>query len=277
MLTSQRNYQLLTISVDVVFDKINCNLLDDGICSFWENQIYAGRVLGSIQGPPCELWSIARFTELLGRVVPPIRSRQEPWGVARRSHKQYMQLMAASKLLWTSLRLMLALVKVGGFSLLEHPAEPWIADAPSIWRLDAVKVLAGLSISDKITFKQNRFGQYAPKPTTFLAIRLRTLRKWIMQGPDIPFKKMDRAASIGVQADESFHTAGLKECPEALCRVISLAVVDEVDHVVSHSVSDSDSDFDEQQFLNLARSLEISYDPYDKDYEVQMGTDFANL
>ena len=88
---------------------------------FWKNQICSGAVLGFGGGPPCETFTAARFLE---GGPPPLRSFDEPCGLASNSQKQWAQTSLGTELLRFMLEMLMYCALSGACGFLEHPAFP---------------------------------------------------------------------------------------------------------------------------------------------------------
>ncbi|CAE8628718.1 unnamed protein product, partial [Polarella glacialis] len=183
------------------------------------------RAIGSLQGPPCESWTIARFAEFEQDLKAP-----QPLRLASLSERHLKQVHLANVLLQVAHTFYLALVASGGFSVTEHPAEakwhPRQDIAPSIWKLDETKLLAGADSSEILTFNQSIHGSVGSKPTSLLCLRLPTLRYYVRraQCDFVPCVRRP-GGLIGRADDGSWRTAPAKEYPPSLCRAIARAMV----------------------------------------------------
>ena len=122
----------------------------------WRIHARVGGIAGMGGGAPCETWSAARYPDIEdGKAPPPLRSREDPWGVRSLSDSKQEQVDCANDLLGAALLLFTDLAIAGGVGYLEHPEEPaWIPHAPSIWRSDLARRLAETPISSTHSFDQ---------------------------------------------------------------------------------------------------------------------------
>ena len=111
---------------------------------------------------------------------------------------------------------------------MEHPAQPEAPDAPSVWRLPVVQVLARLPGMVKWRLAQGLLGASSPKPTELLVLNMPTLpaaiRQWRLT-PDVP-----RAGNIGTDHKGQYRTAHLKEYPPAFCAGLAQATAAAISH-----------------------------------------------
>jgi len=229
-----REYDDVVVSLDIaVSDK--CDLSTDSAFKFWCGIIMSKRVLGIAGGPPCETWSAARFVpadpvepgKSPPRMPPPLRSREEPWGVQGLELKHYRQLELASRLLRVFLLFVVLVLRRGGAALLEHPSRSkHILKAPSIWLLPYLKWLLHFKSARFIDFVQSVHGQKSVKPTTFYICRLPLLPK-IIHSADPAVKVANRPLEtlIGRDSNGQWRTAGAKEYPPSLCAVIARSFI----------------------------------------------------
>lgn len=112
-----------------------------------------------------------------------------------------------------------------GAVILEHPAVPYKAHKPSIWRTALVNLLLRrpFSLFSKITIQQWRFGSPGVKPTTFLYANLASLPRELEDGQLANVVK-PQTALIGVSDNSCFATSAAKEYPAASNRTFTAAI-----------------------------------------------------
>jgi len=206
------------------------NIHDSKLWAFLVEIARAGRILGFLQGPPCETWTSARHSEQrdeegnLIRGPRPLRSASELWGLPLLSGRELAQVFTGNCLLLKGLLLAVIIAMHGGVTILEHPAVPFDETYASIWRLGVIKLLLRqpLALFRKVTVEQWRFGSGGIKPTTLMYSNTdlpRALRACEL--PDVPKPKQ---YLIGKNLDGSYKTAVAKEYPAALNQGFALAL-----------------------------------------------------
>ena len=168
-----------------------------------------------IAGPPCETWTIARWSFLEhGHSPPVLRTALYPWGRPRLGHKHYQQVYTSNKLLQITLTFFTHLILSGGFAIVEHPAEPtWKPQAASIFRLAVTSWLKKAPGVQIVKVSQGIHGQISEKPTELLALRTPTLKQHVLrrQGHYEPREPIH--SLTGRNDDGTFRTAAAKEYP----------------------------------------------------------------
>lgn len=109
----------------------------------------------------------------------------------------------------------------GGPGVLEHPQEPEELDKPSICRQPLMNGILRLPGFKTMRLSQGLLGAWSAKPTQLWVANLPDLLAHIKQ-----WQLTDRPpgrASIGLAADGTFMTSGLKEYPPALWAALSSA------------------------------------------------------
>ena len=112
-----------------------------------------GNLLGSnflrilrLGGPPRETFSPARHlekpAEVKGHWPRPLRSANRLWGIDNLSMRELEQLRVGSKLYIHNTLIDLQVVHSGGYSLLEHPADPREYPKVSSWQSGLHKTYA---------------------------------------------------------------------------------------------------------------------------------------
>jgi hypothetical protein len=171
----------------------------------------------------------------------------------------------ANLLLQFSLTAVSELIAVQGFAMLEHPLEPFrLPDAPSIWRLPMMHWLLQAPCVMKLAFRQSIHGQYSPKPTNLLCLRLPTLDQHI-RVPHCEIQARPLVVLQGLDADGRFLTAGAKEYPRSMNLAIAKAVLDTIrSGRCSNSVADNAQDL---------QSHYVQFDPYNLETQFVMQAD----
>ena len=141
--------------------------------------------------------------------------------------KELEQLRAANALLGVAVVLFAACLRIGGFGLLEHPADPSDEEAASIWRLTLMVMLAMHPDVETFIFEQGPLGAASRKPTRLMAARLPTLRRRLDELAD-PRWVPPRRRMVGRTADGAWVTGQLKEYPQKVCAGMAHAVLDAV-------------------------------------------------
>ena len=166
----------IVISLDVVLDSNHGDLLKQSTQEFWLDLAARGCLDGTLSGPPCESWSVARerwYEEHRG--PRPLRSHDHLWGLFALWIKEAKQVLTANGLLQFCLLLHLIQWSKGKFSVLEHPWMPnpdTNATAPSIWKLRATELLCALRGCELEKVYQGLYGARSPKPTGLLCAHL---------------------------------------------------------------------------------------------------------
>jgi len=154
------------------------------------------------------------------------------------------------------------MIIVGGFGIVEHPAEPDEEDAASIWRLPIVQALLVAPGVQKRRLSQGLFGAISPKPTDLLTVNLPDLpcelRQWMTR------TELPRARAIGLDSKGCWKTGYLKEYPPAMCGALASALRKGIDSLsVVQSAEPPEADI--QRWCDLTAT----------DYGTHLGTDFA--
>ena len=231
--SSQTQFHLHIVSLDIVIDKIYGDAMRADTCDFWLNSIRSGYIIAMLAGPPCESWSRARgvplhgtseFTGLVQRCGPRIiRDIQHLWGLDCVTIRELEQLQVGNALLGFTLLALLEMALADGQGMVEHPAEPEdLPHAASIWRLPLVKAIMQLATIELLRFSQGLMGAKSHKPTHLLLLSLPQLLSCLHANRvrcDIP-----RAARIGKDQSGNWNTAVLKEYPPAMCKAVAHAL-----------------------------------------------------
>ena len=217
------------ISVDVVLDSSQCNLLSPRQQHQWLSMALRGFIYMLVAGPPCETWSVSRMRFLETRTGPrPLRSTASDdslWCKAPLRLRELRQLVVGNGLLQFSLLMCAAQACMCNIALLEHPSASstrYNQLPPSIWRLKATKLLLLHPGVQLHLVQQGFYGGSSPKPTTLMIICPLVLRYVVQKVIDDgrtcavlpPPVKMGRLGT-------GYATAPLKRYPPGLCRMIS--------------------------------------------------------
>ena len=251
------------MSIDIIFHPTLGDMLNPATQLLFRRAIAAGVLHAIVCGPPCETWTIARHHDSQG--PRPVRSAEIPSGLPGLRHKELRQLSIGNELLGIAVLLFLDCLIFGAFMLLEHPEEPWSReDAASIWRLDAIRILASFSNCSVAHVLQGHFGAPSAKPTRFLLANSTPDFEEIFVAHRTSVYPPQKS-SIGRHADGTWKTACLKEYPSALCRAMT--------HVIEDSLS-------RRTFQTPAEDIAWFHEAVealcrDFNLEANMGPDFA--
>ena len=202
-------------------------------CQLWGfliNLAREGRILGLLQGPPCETWTAARHQQSVdseGRALRgprPLRSTQELWGLALLSCKELEQIYVGNVLLLKGILLACLVTISGGATFLEHPAMPFQDEISSIWRLGLLCLLHRPPYGPfrRVSAEQWRFGSCGVKPTTFLYSNSNLPRALEVCADASATRPTSHL--IGRNSDGTFKTAKAKEYPAQLNRAFAQAI-----------------------------------------------------
>ena len=166
------SWQPIILSVDIVLSQRWGNLTDPVVRRFWLRQAYLGSLTAFLAGPPCESFSVARERWRSDGWGPrPLRSASEPWGYDSLLLREVLQTYIGNSLLTFVLELFLYMWLNRRPGIIEHPAEPSTSkhpEAPSIWKLAFMHIVAEFPEVGFLTVHQGNFGAVSPKPTTLL-------------------------------------------------------------------------------------------------------------
>lgn len=223
------NANVRILSLDTAVDP-RLNIHDTKLWAFLLAIAREGRLIGLLQGPPCETWTSARFHELLDehgnllRGPRPLRSSLRPWGLALLTLSELAQVVTGNCLLLKGLYLAVIVALRGGAIFVEHPATPYNEEYPSIWRLGLVRVLMRQpnALMRRITIEQWRFGAMSTKPTTLMFANAPlpdALQQCQLKDVQRPKNQL-----IGRTTTGEFKTAEAKEYPCALNMSFAVAM-----------------------------------------------------
>jgi hypothetical protein len=210
------------ISIDTAVDA-TLDIHDTKLWHFLIEIAQAGRVLGLLQGPPCETWTSARHHQQVDehgaplRGPRPLRHADSLWGLDHLTIPELAQVFTGNILLLKGMFLACLVALRGGATFLEHPAVPFAEEMASIWRLALVKMLLRRpgALFRKTTIEQWRFGAPAGiKPTTLLFSNCDLPAA--LAACTIPGLSRPETLLIGKDSEGRFRTAAAKEYPAAL-------------------------------------------------------------
>ena len=221
--------EIRVLSIDTAINA-EFNVHDTKLWGFLVDAARAGRILGLLQGPPCETWTAARHHQQLdsdGRALRgprPLRSTQDLWGLALLSCRELEQIYVGNVLLLKGILLACLVTISGGATFLEHPSMPFQDEISSIWRSGLLCLLHRPPHGPfkRVSAEQWRFGSCGVKPTTFLYSNSnlpRALEMCVDQTAKRP-----TAHLIGRNTDGSYRTAKAKEYPAQLNRAFAQAI-----------------------------------------------------
>ena len=210
------------ISIDTAVDA-TLDIHDTKLWHFLIEIAQAGRVLGLLQGPPCETWTSARHHQQVDehgaplRGPRPLRHADSLWGLDHLTIPELAQVFTGNILLLKGMFLACLVALRGGATFLENPAVPFAEEMASIWRLALVKMLLRRpgALFRKTTIEQWRFGAPAGiKPTTLLFSNCDLPAA--LAACTIPGLSRPETLLIGKDSEGRFRTAAAKEYPAAL-------------------------------------------------------------
>ena len=191
----------------------------------FENLILAwirqGFVGGILIAPPCETWSEARYLETDRDSDPrPIRTADDPFGLATLTLTEWMQINISSFLLFVTIRVLFAAALHSVPAIVEHPKEPKKQERASIWRLPWMRFLEARGGMVRHLIWQGEYGATVPKPTHFGAIHLPAF-KAIMKRHRRPtdWKALQRLG--GRDSTGAWRTSYAKEYPSGLNQALA--------------------------------------------------------
>ncbi len=214
-----------TLSFDTAVDGVDGNLLGSNFLCILR-LAGQGVFAGAMGGPPCETFSPARHLEkpegVVGHWPRPLRSTERLWGIDNLSLRELEQLRVGSKLYIHNTLVDLQVVQAGGYSLLEHPADPVEQPKPSSWQSGLHKTYAAaLHGFRPIRIDQWKYGAESVKPTVIRSMggtptTKRELLRFQRHDFDYPLHKLAGTDSTG-----KFRTAAAKEYPWLLSKALA--------------------------------------------------------
>ena len=229
MLRDFSHLAVRVLSIDTAVDP-SLNVHCERLWGFLMQIGRAGRILGLLQGPPCETWTAARHHQQFdidGNAVRgprPLRTTDDLWGIALLSCRELAQVYTGNVLLLKGLLLAVVVALHGGATILEHPAMPFADEISSIWRLGLLRLLKRGPSGPfrRITAEQWRLGSCGVKPTTFKYSNC-DLPAAIHACQD-PNAKRPTQVLLGKNKDGTFRTSQAKEYPPLLNRAFAMAI-----------------------------------------------------
>ena len=223
------NANIRILSLDTAVDT-RLNIHDMKLWTFLLTVAHEGRLIGLLQGPPCETWTSARFHKQLDEHGDemcgprPLRSAKQPWGLALLTLAELAQVFTGNCLLLKGLYLAVIVALRGGAVFLEHPAIPHNEEYPSIWRLGLIRLLLRQphALMRRITVEQWRFGSVGIKPTTLMYANAPLPAA--LQQCQLDSVQRPEGYLIGKNSSGQYRTAAAKEYPEALNRSFAIAL-----------------------------------------------------
>ena len=197
------------------------DLSNEGVVAALREQVSAGLFDGLHTGTPCSMWSAARWSP---GGPPPLRSSDEPWGMASLSRKWLLHVELHNQLMDASFTLLEAMAGAGGTATKEHPASRGRPPFASVWDTARWKALAQRMRRltggrfDQVSFPQCALGATSRKPTTvaFVGIDAASWR-------ELRCTHSQHAPLIGLAADGSFRTKEAQAYPPGLCQRLAEA------------------------------------------------------
>ena len=214
----------IVVSLDMMVDASQCNMMVPHHRATWLDHALAGRIAGGLGGPPCETFSSARFNDLMDspQAPRPVRTLADLWGKEGLTLREERQVHAANVLLTFSLLLQLVLWGQGRWYVNEHPKEPDNPSYPSIWRMPITNFLESLPELSRVLVWQGLYGGHSPKPTHLLVAHGAADLKRL--APQYQCSAMPRALRMGREDGSHYYTtAKLKEYPSGFCRLLAAA------------------------------------------------------
>ena len=221
---------VVMLAIDIIYDFVRCDLARRESQIRWKAIARVGALLGSVLGPPCETFSVARSQggiagETTGDGGPrQVRSHRHPYGLPHTTVDERQHVHLGNALLFFSYDICIEqLVFPECFFILEHPSPPEQAadrDLPSSWLTGACQMLLSHPEVSLIQIQQGRFGAISPKPTSLLCKGVPSLQGYLDRIGVLPLPK---ALSMR-KSDGLYSTAALKAYPERLCKSFGLAI-----------------------------------------------------
>ena len=228
-LTPPSGCTFLPISLDIVLDEADGNLMKRTTQEQWLYHAKCGRLHSVVAGPPCETWSISRWRWFLdGKGPRPIRKAECVWGLEVLRLRELKQLITGNCLLFFALLMAVAQMIAGNLAFIEHPSAADLRPEglpPSIWRLDVMRVMLEHDMMKLFSFHQGLYGARSPKPTTLLIVCQPHMRQTIedLMTKGRTTEVMPKPLSMG-RTKTGFTTAPLKRYPPGLCRAIAMCI-----------------------------------------------------
>eukprot|EP00438_Fugacium_kawagutii_P009848 Skav209415 [mRNA] locus=scaffold1411:154932:164980:- [translate_table: standard] len=190
-----------------------------------------GWVAATLCGPPCETWTEARHNPpppaapgcRSPRWPRPLRSMLQAFGLEGLTMKEMKQLDYGTMFVLNMLRMCCSHVGRGGCFIMEHPGPPSLEERASVWSLALTQLLRRHHHCGFHVLSQWRWGALACKPTGFLTVGLPRFWQTMWQHHLPELRRPERVA-IGVDQNNQFRTAILKEYPAQLCKALAESI-----------------------------------------------------
>ena len=224
-----KGWKTWVISVDTAVHQIEGNMTGDNYKRILR-LAGGGTFIGSLSGPPCETFSPARHMpkpdNFPGRWPRPLRSMVRPWGLPALSQGELEQLRVGSKLYINSALVEFEVVHNGGYSLLEHPADPMESPKVSSWQTHFHQVYGkAMPGSTSIQIGQWKYGAHSVKPTIIRAMGGNRQTKYdLLEFQDHTLPKPKNVLA-GLDQDGSFKTSAAKEYPWRLSKALAVTML----------------------------------------------------
>ena len=232
---SQKNWRVVILSLDTAVSIEYGNLLHHTVSWRALEECYlAGRIAGTLCGPPCETFSEARFTpppEGSDHWPRPLRSFAQLFGLEGLSARELRQCHTGGNFFLQCVWVLAAHIAYGGIFVAEHPAPPFLEERPSIWTSAVVQTLLQLPDLVLHCVQQYRWGATAVKPTGLLAWNLPFFRK-DLYSLSLPDSVKPDTAAIGKDDQGNFRTSKHKEYPKAFCKALAFVVAQQFERFV---------------------------------------------
>ena len=237
-------YPVWVINLDVAIDAKLCDLSCSGGVARWLDLAIAGRVVMVLGGPPCETWSVARWSggsRVVGAGPRAIRSSEHLWGLHDLGSGERQQVSLGSALLRTAI-LFLAAARVFGFAaVMEHPQLlSWMPQAPSSWKLPELKLLACAGGTECVHLDQCCCGTPWKKPTRLFAVGIPELGRLVSGLPGgggcCPALGHKHVSLTGKGEDGVYWIAPAKAYNSATCKVLADATFGSIARFLSGHV-----------------------------------------
>jgi ribonuclease HI len=256
---------VLTVSLDIIVDKVKGNIADKEVRAFWFHSIEQGWTIAFLAGPPCETWSKARAVQTAtskGTQPRILRDLGDLWGFPQLRLRELDQVCIGNLLLCFAAEAFLRLADTGGVAAIEHPKEPDEPELASIWRLPLFAALRSLPGVELLSLSQGLLGAKSMKPTQLLCLNLPGMAKAIVANQVT--KINPKTSSIGRHSDGNWATGGLKEYPPAFSKALADQFCSAICQVPVSAQGDPDQDF-----LTVCKAMTVT------EFTVEYGRDFA--
>ena len=244
---------MVPISVDFAVDSEAGDALQ---MDFWFRLIATRKVIGGHAGPPCETYTAARWSEIIGQLCPrPLRDADQPWGKLYLTLREVQQCSMGTLLMLTALKVLLMIFAYGGSFSLEHPAGD-MSDPRKwcIWQSAVVKRLLLHGQVRTVRFLQGPLGQMLAKPTILLTGRLPTMASLLFQN----YAKCWRATEVLCGKEgKTWKTSKAKAYPERMSKAIAMAHLQHFEEVQTDG-----TEADPAELPFILEKLAQVHDPY---------------